>query len=270
MTEVLLAVPNISEGRDTGKIARIAGDTTLLDIHSDVDHNRSVLTYGGPPFVVIDACFGMIERAVAELDIGPHAGVHPRFGVVDVLPFVPYPTDEAWLRDAVAELAWRIAQGPGVPTFTYGRASPEGRPLPELRRALRNEPPVAHPTAGVICIGIRDPLVAFNVNCLGPLDAARNAARDLRKTDGIQALGLELASRGEVQLSMNLVDLDRMGAARAFQIAVDAARTHGLSVIDAEVAGLVPGGTRDEFKRLPMRWSVRTIEEALGADTISP
>jgi glutamate formiminotransferase len=108
------------------------------------------------------------------------------------------------------------------------------------------------------------------VNCLGPLDAARAAASELRKRPGIRALGLGLPSRGEVQLSMNLFQLDTTGPASAFEAAVAAARHHGLQVIDAEVAGLVPASTRQQFKRLPLRWPVRTIEEALGPDTIAP
>jgi glutamate formiminotransferase / 5-formyltetrahydrofolate cyclo-ligase len=268
VSRIVLAVPNISEGRDTEKVALIAGQETLLDVHSDPDHNRSVLTYGGEPDRVIDACFAMIERAVAELDIGPHSGVHPRFGVVDVLPFVPYRIAENELRSLIAELIWKIDQGPSVPTFTYGGASPDRRSLPELRRELRDTPPTQHPTAGVICIGIRPLLIAFNVNCLGSLEDARKAARDLRSVPGIRALGLELPSGGEIQLSMNLIDLETTGPARAFERAIDVARDHSLQVIDCEVAGLVPQATRGEFRRLPLRWPVRTIEEALDMDSI--
>jgi len=270
VTDIVLAVPNISEGRRLAVIDHIAGSSCVLDVHSDVDHNRSVLTYGGSPDVLFDAAFTMIERAVSELDITSHHGVHPRFGVVDVLPFIPYRMTEDVLRERIAELRWRIDQGPGVPTFTYGRASRDEISLPDLRRRLRSDPPVAHPTAGVICIGIRNALVAFNVNCLGPHAAARAAARELRRIPGIRALGLSLESRDEVQLSMNLGSLETMGPARAFEAAVEAARRHGLRVIDAEVAGLIPQGVRADFKRLPLRWPVRTIEEALGPDTIAP
>jgi glutamate formiminotransferase len=266
----LCAVPNISEGRRTDVISRVAGENHVLDVHSDVDHNRSILTYGAAPEELFDAVYGMIERAVAELDIGPHSGAHPRFGVVDVLPFVTDEADPVELRERIAELRWRIDQGPGVPSFTYGLASDDRRALPDLRRELRANPPVSHPTAGVICIGIRDTLIAFNVNCLGPLDAARAAAAELRQHPGIRALGLALPSRGEVQLSMNLFELRTTGPARAFETAIAAARDHGLQIIDAEVAGLVPASTLGEFKRLPLRWPVRTIEDAVRRDTITP
>jgi glutamate formiminotransferase len=267
--DVLLAVPNISEGRDRETVAAIAGRTALLDVSSDHDHNRSVLTFGGEPKDVLGACLAMIERAVARLDINAHHGAHPRHGVVDVLPFVAYRGDEAYLPGVIADLIWRIDQGPGVPTYTYGRANEQGRTLPELRRALRSEPHVSHPTAGVICIGVRDPLIAFNVNCLGPLDAVRNAARDMRGP-AVRALAFELPSRGEVQLSMNLIDLAQVGPAQAFESAVDVARRYGLQVIDAEVVGHVPAEYARELRRLPLRWPVRTIEEALGPDSIGP
>ena len=270
MTQALLAVPNISEGKRNDVIQRVAGRDHVLDIHSDVDHNRSVITYGASQDDLFECVYRMIERAVSELDIGPHSGVHPRFGVVDVLPFVSSDKDPADLRARIAQLRWRIDQGPGVPTFLYGLASDDNRSLPDLRRELRANPPTSHPTAGVICIGIRDHLIAFNVNCLGPLDAARAAASELRGKAGIRALGLALPTRGEVQLSMNLFELDTTGPGRAFEAAVAAARHHGLQVIDAEVAGLVPGFTIGQFKRLPLRWPVRTIEDALGRDTIAP
>ena len=270
MTQALIAVPNISEGRRSDVIERVAGSDHVLDIHSDVDHNRSIITYGAAPDDLFETIYSMVERAAAELVLGPHSGVHPRFGVVDVLPFVTRDPDPVALRERVARLRWRIDQGPGIPSFTYGLASEDNRSLPELRRELRASPPVPHPTAGVICIGIRDFLIAFNVNCLGPLNAARAAASELRTQPGIRALGFDLRSRGEVQLSMNLYELSTVGPARAYESAVAAARHHGLRVIDAEVAGLIPEFVREQFKRVPLRWPVRTIEDALGPDTIAP
>lgn len=267
MSDVLLAVPNVSEGRDDDKILRIAGPD-VLHVHSDVDHHRSVLTYGGRPSDVVDAAYAMVERAVSDLDITAHSGVHPRFGVVDVLPFVPYRMDENRLREIVAELIWRIAQGPGVPTLTYGRTSADDRPLPDLRRSLRQELPVPHPSAGIICVGIRDPLIAFNVNCSGPLRGAQRVARELRRKPGIRALAFELPSRGLVQLSMNLVDIDHIGPAIAFELATGLARGHALNVIDAEVVGIVPERMRPQLTDLPLRWPVRTIEELLPPTTI--
>ena len=268
MSDVLLAVPNISEGRDDEKVAYIAGNDALLDVHSDPDHNRGVLTFGGAPGFVLDAIHSMIDRAVETLDVTSHAGVHPRFGVVDVLPFVAYRGDEDAMRSMIVGSLDRMEEAVHVPVLTYGRLSPDGRSLPALRRAIRTEIPVPHPTAGVICAGLRDVLIAFNVNCIGRLRAARLAAKDLRGVPGIRALGFELPSRREVQLSMNLVDIDRTGPAAAFEHAAEAARRHGLRVVDAEIVGLVPERVRKESAALPLRWPVVTIEERLMAGSI--
>jgi glutamate formiminotransferase len=137
-----------------------------------------------------------------------------------------------------------------------------------VRRAIRAELPVPHPTAGLICVGLRDVLVAFNVHCVGPLHEAQAVARELRAMPGIRALAFELASRGEVQLSMNLVDIDRTGPARAFDAASEVAAHHSLRVVDAEVVGLVPDRIRDELGGIPLRWPVRTIEDRLHLGTI--
>ena len=269
MTEVLLlAVPNISEGRDHEKIAFIAGDNAVLDLRSDPDHNRSVLTFGGEPRVVLDAVAGMVARAVDALDITDHVGVHPRFGVIDVLPFVAYRGHEDAMHEAIVTSLDRIESAVQVPVLPYGRLAPDERSLPALRRAIREELPVPHPTAGVICAGLRDVLIAFNVNCIGSLRGARLAAKDLRRLPGVRALGFELLTRREVQLSMNLVDIDRMGPASAFGHAVAAAQRHGLRVVDAEIVGLVPGRVLADTVAIPLRWPVVTIEERLAAGSI--
>jgi glutamate formiminotransferase len=256
--EVLLAVPNISEGRDERLVAHIAGTPALLDVSSDPDHNRSVLTYGGEPARVVDACVAMIERAVAELDIRRHEGVHPRFGVVDVLPFVPYGIEDDAAIRAAHDIVWRIAEGPGVKTFFYGAASDERLSLPALRRELRADPPHTHPSAGVICIGVRESLVAFNVNMRGSLDEAEAIAKAIRSTE-IRALGFVLPSRGLVQVSMNLVVPLRVGPNHAYDAV--AARTD--AIVDCEVVGLVPDGVA--INGLPMRHPVRFVERALTA-----
>jgi glutamate formiminotransferase len=259
-TGVLLAIPNISEGRDAAKIARTAGsERVLLDVHSDVDHNRSVLTYGGEPDAVVAAVAAMIERAVSELDLRKQEGAHPRFGVVDVLPFVPYSVPQGVALKAATGLVWTTAEGCGVPIHFYERAASDGRSLPELRRWLRTERPPAHPSAGVICIGVRDPLVAFNVNFEGSLGGAKRIAQAIR-SDEIRSLAFELPSRRLVQISMNLVDPLRVGPATAYDRVVEAL---GRAITDCEVVGLVPGPVSGELGRLPLRARARSIEQAL-------
>lgn len=232
----------------------------MLDVHVDPDHNRSVLTYGGKPDLVIASCLGMVERAVAKLDLGSHEGVHPRFGIVDVIPFVRYEIDEQTLDDAAHRLGDLIVQRTGVPVYFYDRAAPEAPSLPLLRRMLRNDRTPGHPTAGVICLGVRDPLIAFNVNIRGTLDRAKHIASEVRKLPGVRALAFELASRRLVQVSMNLTKPVLTGPLNAF-VHVDETDAN---IVDAEVAGLVPGEFLKEFSGLPMRKPVRSYEEALG------
>lgn len=256
---ILLAVPNISEGRDLDLVATIAVSDLLLDVHSDPDHNRSVLTYGGEPSDVADAVFEMVGRTAATLDLRDHVGVHPRFGVVDVLPFVEYRHSEDEAQRVVADLTWRIAQGPGIPVYTYDRASPEGRSLPDLRRHLRTADEPRHPTAGVICIGIRGPLVAFNVNIDASLTEVRRIASELRRP-GIRALAFEPPSRGLTQISMNLTDPMRIGPLKAFTLIGELTS----AVVDAEIVGLVPEELLADLADVPLIAPARSIEDALS------
>lgn len=230
MTQTLLAIPNISEGRDAAKVTHVAGTDALLDVHIDPDHNRSVLTYGGDPDDVTNAVAAMIERAVSTLDIRTHTGAHPRFGVVDVLPFVGDGAEKA-----ATGLVWTVAEGCGVPVHYYGRVASDQRTLPQLRRWLRETSPPAHPSGGVICIGVRDPLIAFNVTLDASLADAKRIAKEIRD-ENVRALGFDLPSRCLVQVSMNLVAPHIVGPTEAFE------RINATSV-DCEVVGLVPDGT---------------------------
>jgi len=245
---ILLAVPNISEGRRPRLVRQIAGPA-VLDVHVDPDHNRSVLTYAGGPEALFDACTGMIERAIELLDLNAHDGVHPRFGVVDVLPIVPY---QAARTDA-AQLAQRIADASPIPVYMYEDD------LPDLRRRLRAGHR-AHPTAGVICIGVRGPLIAFNVNLRTDLANARRIVRDLRRLPGVRALAFELQARGLVQVSMNLVDPSVTGPGAAF----DRIATLSDDIEDAEIVGLIPESNRVELQGIPLQTQARTIEDVLG------
>ena len=235
---MLECVVNISEGRNLGRVARIAaaaGDA-LLDVHSDPHHHRSVLTLVGE-----DAVRAVASTAVAELDLRPHEGAHPRLGVVDVVPFVALagasPDDARAARDAFAR--W-FAEAHGVPSFLYGAE----RTLPEVRRdAFRGlvpdtGPRSPHPTAGAAAVGHRPVLVAYNVWISGTdLAGARRLAAAVRGP-GIRALGLQVGPR--LQVSMNLIEPHEVGPAAAFDAVVAAARPEAVVVDGAELVGLVP------------------------------
>jgi glutamate formiminotransferase len=259
---MLECVVNVSEGarRDAVEdVAAAAGDD-LLDLHADPHHNRAVLTLVGE-----SAPRRVAERAVARLDLRRHRGAHPRFGVVDVVPFVPLAgstmADAVVARDRFA--AW-IAGALGVPAFLYG---PE-RSLPEVRRrafgglAPDAGPATAHPTAGAVAVGARGPLVAWNLWLAEPdLARAREVAAAVRGPD-LRALGLAVGSR--VQVSMNLIAPDRLGPAEAWD------RVAALvDVAGAELVGLVPAAVLDRTD--PGRWDQLdlapdgTIEARLAA-----
>jgi glutamate formiminotransferase / 5-formyltetrahydrofolate cyclo-ligase len=231
-----------------------------LDVHSDGHHNRSVLTLSGT-----EAPRKVARAAVSQLDLGDHDGVHPRIGVVDVVPFVPL--GEARLADALAardEFARWIGTELGVPAFLYG---PE-RSLPDVRRgafgALAPDagPAAPHPTAGAVAVGARPVLVAWNVYLVTPdLALAREVAKAIRGPH-LRALGLQVGDR--VQVSMNLIAPDVVGPAEAWdQVAAQA------PAAEAELVGLVPQTVLD--RTAADRWAQldlspdRTIEARLAA-----
>jgi glutamate formiminotransferase len=247
---VLECVINVSEGRDATVIGRIAdaGGACLLDVHSDPHHHRSVLTLAGGD--VEAAARAVTEEALRWVDLRHHAGAHPRLGAVDVVPFVPLAG--ASIDDAVAArdrfAAWAGAEL-GVPCFLYG---PE-RPLPEVRRRAFTDlapdtgPPVPHPTAGAICAGARPVLVAYNV-WLAPaagVDTARRVAREIRGP-ALRALGLDVG--GRAQVSMNLIDPERVTPADAYDAVAARAPVAG-----AELVGLVPAAVLAAVP--PGRWA---------------
>jgi len=247
---VLECVINVSEGRDRSVIRRIAsaGGACLLDVHSDPHHNRSVLTLAGGGVEV--AAQAVAAEAVRCIDLRLHVGVHPRLGAVDVVPFVAL--DGSSMDDALAArhrfAAW-AGEDLAVPCFLYG---PE-RSLPDVRRhaftglAPDTGPPVAHPTAGAICVGARPLLVAYNVWLAEgvPVSVARQVAQEIR-SPRLRALGLDVG--GRAQVSMNLVDPDNVTPADAYDAV--AARA---PIDRAELVGLVPAGVLAAIP--PGRWA---------------
>jgi glutamate formiminotransferase len=274
---VLECVVNVSEGRDAAVLEALASaaGASLLDVHSDPHHHRSVLTLAGDS-VEADAR-ALAATAVARLDLRHHSGAHPRLGVVDVVPFVPL--DGSSLDDAVAArdrfLAWAATEL-GLPGFAYG---PE-RTLPDVRRrAFRQLAPDAgphtpHPTAGAVCVGARQVLVAYNVWLAAGVGVAgaREVAGAVRGP-AVRALGLDVG--GRAQVSMNLVDPMLVGPADAYDAVAALAEVAGVAgvagvggVAGAELVGLLPGAVLD---RVPdARWveldldRSRTIESRLA------
>ena len=259
---MLLAVPNVSEGRDHAVLDAIRagfeqGGARVLDVHTDADHNRSVFTLAGEPGRLADAVLAGARVAVARIDIHAHEGVHPRVGAVDVAPIVHLTDADRGAACAEAlVLADLLATELAVPVYMYG-ALAGGRTRAELRRggplaligraAPDHGPHRLHPTAGATLVAARPPLVAFNVVIEGTLPDAQHIATEVRAMPGVVALGLELARAGVVQVSTNIED----PAVTPAQV-VELIRHHA-RVVSAELVALAPEAAfRDFPEDVPM------------------
>jgi glutamate formiminotransferase len=260
------AVPNFSEGRDTDKISRLVAavravkGVRVLGLHSDRDHNRSVLTFVGEETAVLEAAVALAAACVSEIDLASQTGEHPRMGSLDVLPFVPL--EGATLEDAVqlARQAGERIGSLGLPVYLYEAAAtaPHRGNLADVRRggyeglAARARDPLWQPDygpseldphMGAVAVGARPFLVAFNAY-LGTddVEVARRVARRVRERDGglpgVKALGLEVG--GRAQVSMNLTDLEKTPIPVVVEAVRSAAAEHGASVESTELVGLVP------------------------------
>jgi len=274
---VLECVVNISEGRRPGVVAAVAGacGDVLLDVHTDHDHNRSVLTLAGPAGPVAEAALALTGAAVEHIDVSSHSGVHPRLGAVDVVPFVPLgPESMELAAETARRFGHRVAAEFGLPVFLYDAADPDGRSLPELRRtAFTGRPPdfgpaEPHPTAGAVAVGARPILVALNCELAeGDLAVARAVARAVRERDGglpgVRALGFALASKGRAQVSMNLVDLGATGVEAACAAVRGAAAGHGTDVDAVELVGLVPAAELERCSGEFLAWSGLSADQTI-------
>jgi len=271
----LVAVPNVSEGSDRSTVERIGrafAPATLLDVHSDPDHGRSVFTLAAAQGTLADGLVSGAAAALAAVDLAGHAGLHPFVGALDVMPVVYL--DEERRGAACAEVlaaAGRVGAELEVPVVLYGELAthPERRERAWLRkggwRALADRietgevvpdfgPRRAHPTGGVILATARPPLIAFNVELAeDDLDLARDVAARIRESGGglmgVRAIGLRVAGRGRVQVSTNVHD----HRATPLGAVVEAVRRHA-EVAEAELVGLAPAAAFDGFPEdVPIR-----------------
>jgi glutamate formiminotransferase len=291
-------VPNISEGRRPEIIDALAAvvastpGVTLLDRSSDVSHHRTVLTMVGQAEALRDAAVGLIEAAVRLIDVRTHRGVHPRVGAVDVVPFVPLGQVAMAECAAVArDVAARAAKSCGLPVFLYEEAAivPGRKRLEQLRRgqfeglAAKMQDPVwrpdfgpaqPHTTAGATVIGARDLLIAYNINlATNRLDVAKQIAAVIRESNGglahVKAMGVPLAERGIVQVSMNLTNFRVTSMSQVFERVRKEAQMRGAKVLESEIVGLVPAAaladTTPEALQIPSSAASKILEDRLAA-----
>jgi glutamate formiminotransferase len=262
---VLEAVPNFSEGRDGDVVealrAALSAPARLLDVHVDADHHRSVFTLAGEPEELAEALLAGVSCARQRIDLRRHEGVHPRIGAADVVPVVPIASGDMELAKATARtLARRIADELALPVFLYGELAPgrgpsffrRGGPAELQRRLDAGEvepdfgPARLDDRAGGVIVGARRPLIAFNVNLRGTLDAARAVAAVVRETGGgfpgVRALGLDLPRAGVVQVSMNVEDWEAAALHEIVARIEAEAAARGAEVVGSELVGLMPAG----------------------------
>jgi glutamate formiminotransferase len=265
---LLLAVPNVSKGSDRGVVDAIGAGfarARVLDIHSDPDHGRSVLTLAAPQGVLAGALVGGAREAAARIDLRGYVGRHPHVGALDVAPVV-YLDEEhrgaAWAEALTA--AALIGDELDLPVFLYGdlATAPEHRERAELRaggparladRVAAGElvpdygPARVDPAAGAVLVTARPPLVAFNIDLVDDdVDLARTIAAELRESGGgfpgVRAIGLELPARGRAQVSFNVHD--HGAVPRRELVAAVAARAE---IAEAELVGLAPAAALEGF-----------------------
>lgn len=244
---MLECVINVSEGRDDALLRSLSSSvaTSLIDLHADKYHNRSVFTLAG--MRVIEDAIALTYSAVTSLNLEQHSGAHPRIGVVDVVPFVPlgasgleYPLQLEEALSARNQFASIVSANLDLPCFLYG---PE-RSLPDIRRSAFGllqpdfgpHQPNLH--AGACCVGARGALIAYNVNITGVShDETKSIAGRIRMP-GLRSLGFDL--NGNMQISCNITDPLRLGIDVVYDIISNEVARSGGKIRDAELVGLVP------------------------------
>lgn len=303
MGRLVECVPNVSEGRDRAAVdalaaaIRSAPGVTLMNVHADPDHHRSVFSFLGPPDAVEATAQVLAARVVETIDMRRHRGLHPRVGALDVLPFVPL---RGCSIDEAVALARRVGRTLGerhsLPVYYYGAAATRpGRETPRpLRRGeyeglpARLATPEGAPDdgparfdarSGAVLVGARAILVAFNVwLATDDVEVARGIARAVRESSGglpaVQAMGVLLASRRVAQVSMNLLDYRRTPLPVVFDRIVEKARRHGVTVSRSELVGVAPraafAGRAPESVGLADFPPALYLDTYLGADARPP
>jgi glutamate formiminotransferase len=268
VNKVIECVPNISEGRDTGKIKTIAGvierpGAKLLDLSSDPNHNRTVITFAGEPQAVAEAAFDVARAAITSIDLTCHHGEHPRMGAVDVIPFIPVGgVTMAECSEVAEQVGKRIGQELNVPVYLYAESArvPQRRKLPTIREgefegfALKIKDPAwqpdfgpteRHPTAGCVAVGARNFLVAFNIDLdTSDVTIAKRIAKSMRESSGglmnVQAKGLFLEDKQRAQVSMNILNFATTPLYRVFELVKMEAARYGVGIVNSELIGLAP------------------------------
>lgn len=267
MQPIVECVPNFSEGRRQEVIDAIVASVTavpgahLLDVQSDSDHNRTVVTFVGGPEAVLEAAFASARSAAGLIDMNQHSGEHPRMGATDVIPFIP--VRGVSMDDCAAlarQLGERLGQELAIPVYLYGQAAsrPERTNLPDVRRgeyegirdSIASDParapdfgPRRLGAAGATAVGARAFLIAFNVYLNSDnVEIAKRIAKTVRHSSGglrfVQAMGVLVD--GQAQVSMNLTDFNKTALQVVVELVRREAARYGALISHSELVGLIP------------------------------
>lgn len=275
--KAIMCVTNISEGKNMDLVDSVAGaireteGVKLLEVSSDEDHNRSVFSYLGEPARVLEATQKMALVSIEGIDMTRHKGDHPRMGAVDVVPFVPLRNVATEEAVALAREFGRFLGDKGVPVYYYEDAATaaQRKNLAVVRKgqyealaaklkdpawAPDEGPAVFNAKSGATAVGVRLPLIAFNVNLNTPdQDIADKIARNVRNINGgyrhVRAIGVNLSDRGMVQVSMNLTNFRETPIHRVLETIRSEAGRYGVSVAEAELVGPLPLEALEEVVR---------------------
>ncbi|PKK95377.1 MAG: glutamate formimidoyltransferase [Tenericutes bacterium HGW-Tenericutes-5] len=269
MAKIVECVPNFSEGRDKAKIERIVSvfknldNVKMINYEADADYNRTVVTLIGEPYSVIEAIMNMVEVCLKEIDLNKHTGEHARMGAIDVIPFIPI--SEVTMKECVEYAnitAERISSKYDIPCFTYAEAAKEEKRvlLPNIRKGefegMKEKiklpewhpdygKPEIHPTFGVIGVGARDFLIAYNIDILTTDEKKTgNFAKAIRASSGgfqyVQAGPVYLENKGHTQVTMNILNFKKNPIYRIFETVKMEAKRYSMEVPSAEIVGLIP------------------------------
>ena len=269
MAQIVECVPNISEGRNQAVIDAVVAEVkstpgaTLLDVSSDESHNRTVITFLGSPEGVEEAAVKLAKKAVELIDLNHHQGEHPRMGAVDVIPFIP--VKDMTIEDAVAlskRAGKRIWEEAKLPVFLYeaSASAPHRVNLAACRKGQFEGMPqkllqeewapdfgerAIHPTGGIVAVGARLPLVAYNIDLsTSDLSIANKIAKIIRQSSGgldyVKSIGVMLEDRNVAQVSINMTNLDKTPLYRVVELVRAEAKRWGVTIIGTEIVGLTP------------------------------
>jgi len=269
MKKLVESVPNISEGRNKDVIDEIVNELKkfenikILEVSSDESHNRTVVTIVGNVDEVVEGLFYFTKKAVELIDLNKHKGEHPRIGAVDVIPLIPISgITKNELNNYVKILGERIWNELNVPVYFYADSATneERKKLPNIRKGefeglveKMKDPnwhpdignPFPHPTAGATVIGVREFLIAYNINlATSDVSIAEKIAKSIRESSGglmyLQARGFYLEDKNCAQVSMNILNFKKLPLYRVYEIVKMEAEKYGTYIKESELVGLIP------------------------------